>query len=192
MIPNEDKEVLADLMKDAEIYAQANMRQRGEIPPVLLFHGKDGRGMLAPNSLNSDLRKDDFMMVARLTCLAHNAVASVMVAEAWMVKAKEGRGVDVSRPPSQNREKEEVVTILGETRHSQAQKFLPILRTEQGKFMGFGECGEIKADKVEGRFTQFIPPIVPDEQIQKVAMEALTHATISRDRENKRGWERGR
>jgi hypothetical protein len=47
---------------------------------------------------------------------------------------------------------------MGESRGDQKQKFLPIIRSDNRKFFGFGESNVPVMDKMEGRFAQILPP----------------------------------
>ena len=173
---DESQEAVKKLMEDAEMMAHYSIRQRGSVSPTLLIHGVDGNVSLSPTSMADERAKDRFVQQARLVCLAQGAEAAVFMSEAWMRMPKKlGEAFDVNIPPSQAADRVETVIIMGETRNSHSQKILPILRTEQGKFMGFGEMPEIlkAADSVKGRFAQFIPPKVPDEETRKLAKQAI-------------------
>jgi len=171
------------------------MRKSGEVSPTLLVQGPEERGTLHPRSLSCEQDKDDFLKVGRLACLAHGAVASVLLTEAWMVQPKDGKRLDLSIPPSRSPDRQEIVSIMGETRQGHTQKVLPILRSETGEFLGFGEAQEIKADNVQGRFANFLPPAIPDQETRELAKEALMYAVAFRarreDEEKYQGWSRG-
>ena len=49
---------------------------------------------------------------------------------------------------------------MGESHSGQKQKFLPIIRSGNGKFFGFGESDIPTLEKMEGRFAQILPPKV--------------------------------
>jgi hypothetical protein len=191
---DESQDAVKKLMDDAEMMAHYSIRQRGSITPTLLIHGVDGNVSLTPTSMGNDDGKDRFVQQARLVCLAHGADAAVFMSEAWMRMPKKlGEAFDASIPPSQAADKVETVIIMGETRTGHCQKILPILRTEQGKFMGFGEMPEIikAADSVKGRFAQFIPPKVPDEETREMAKQAIKFMGMV-DGEEKRERGQGR
>ena len=57
---------------------------------------------------------------------------------------------------------------MGEDRARQQQRFLPIIRNEAVKFVGFGEFEMPQIDQVVGRFAQFLAPAnLPSEQCAK-------------------------
>ena len=62
---------------------------------------------------------------------------------------------------------------MGESRDGQKQKFLPIIRSDNGKFFGFGESSLPSMDKMEGRFAQILPPKLADAQMRLLAKTML-------------------
>ena len=64
--------------------------------------------------------------------------------------------------------------LMGEShRDGQKQKFLPIIRSDNGKFFGFGESDAPSMDKMEGRFAQILSPKPPTKENR-----ALAHAVL--------------
>jgi hypothetical protein len=106
-------------------------------------------------------------------CLAHAATATVMTLEAWMKTATPGEKMDMTEPPSEAFDRREVVVLMGESRDGQKQKLLPIIRSGNGKFFGFGESDVPVMDKMEGRFAQILPPKVPDNEMRLLAQAML-------------------
>ena len=175
--------------------AHHSIRQTGAVPPTLLIHGIDGNVVLAPQSMDDEKSKDRFVLQARLACLAHGADATVFLSEAWMrMPAKAGQSLDLSIPPSEAPDRVEAIIIMGETRNGHYQKVLPMLRSEQGKFIGFGEMPEVirEADQVKGRFAQFVPPYVPTDEVRKEAKAALAILGMVPIEEKKRERGHGR
>ncbi len=166
-------QTLDDLLAQAEHYAEFCMRNSGKMAPTLFLIGADGPLMFVPASLADVNEKDDFATTARLMCIAHAATASVMTMEAWMKSATPGEKLDMTEPPSEAFDRQEVVVLLGESRDAQKQKFLPIIRSDNGNFFGFGESNVPGMDKMEGRFAQIIPPKVPNDEIRLLAQAML-------------------
>jgi hypothetical protein len=192
---NSDRDAVQKLMEEAEMMAHYSIRQTGAVSPTLLIHGVDGKVVLAPQSMENEAIKDHFVLKARLACLAHGADATVFLSEAWMrMPSKTGQSLDLSIPPSEAPDRVEAVIIMGETRNGHYQKVLPMLRSEQGKFIGFGEMPEIirEADQVKGRFAQFVPPDVPTEEVRKEAKAALAILGMVPADEKKRERGQGR
>jgi len=81
--------------------------------------------------------------------------------------------MDMTEPPSEAFDRQEVVVLLGESRDGQKQKFLPIIRSGNGKFFGFGESDVPVMDKMQGRFAQIIPPKVPNAEMRLLAQAVL-------------------
>jgi hypothetical protein len=149
---------LDDLLAQAEHYANFCMRNSGKMAPTLFMIGADGPMMFVPASLADESEKDAFATTARLMCIAHAATVAVMALEAWMKTATPGEQMDMTEPPSEAFDRQEVIVLMGESRGDQKQKFLPIIRSDNRKFFGFGESNVPVMDKMEGRFAQILPP----------------------------------
>jgi len=104
---------------------------------------------------------------------AHAATAIVMALEAWMKTATPGEKFDMTEPPSEAFDRQEVIVLMGESQGGQKQKFLPIIRSGNKKFFGFGDSNMPSLDKIEGRFAQILPPKVADDQMRLLAKTML-------------------
>ena len=166
-------ETLDDLMAQAEHYAGFCMRNSGRMPPTLFLIGPDGPLMFLPESVADASAKDDFATNARLMCIAYAATAVVMALEAWMKTATPGEKFDATEPPSEAFDRQEVIVLMGESVGGRQQKFLPIIRSDNEKFFGFGEPNNPGFDKMEGRFAQLLPSKVADAQTRLVAQAML-------------------
>lgn len=166
-------ETLDDLLAQAGHYAGFCMRNSGKMAPTLFLIGADGPLMFVPGSLTDEGEKDAFATTARLVCIAHAATACVMVLEAWMKTATPGEKLDMTEPPSEAFDRQEVIVLMGESRDGQKQKFLPIIRHGNGKFFNLGETTVPGMDKMEGRFAQILPPNNPDAQTRELAKVML-------------------
>jgi hypothetical protein len=173
-------ENLDNLLAQAEHYANHSMRNIGRLPPTLFLIGSKGPVMFMPESLVDEGEKDDFATTARLMCIAHAATACVLALEAWVKFAKPGEKFDATEPPSEAFDRQEVIVLMGESRTGQKQKFLPIIRSDNGNFFGFGESDVPSMDEMKGRFTQILPTKVPDEGIQQVAKIMLKVKGVGR------------
>jgi hypothetical protein len=105
--------------------------------------------------------------------VAHAATACVLTLESWMKTATPGEKLDMTEPPSEAFDRREVVVLMGESRDGQKQKFLPIIRSGNGKFFGFGEPEVPAMDEMKGRFAQILPPKVADAELREVAKAML-------------------
>ena len=164
---------LDDLMAQAGHYAEFCMRNSGKMTPTLFLIGADGPLMFVPTSLADDGEKDAFATTARLMCIAHAATVCVMAMEAWMKTAKPGEKIDMTEPPSESFDRQEVVVLMGEERTGQKQKFLPIIRSSNGKFFGFNESDMPQLDSMEGRFAGILPPNVATDEHRTLAKAML-------------------
>ena len=164
---------LDDLLAQAEHYANYCMRNTGRVTPALFLVGPDGPLMFVPESLADEHAKDDFAAKARLLCIAHAASACMMTMEAWAKFAKPGEKFDMTEAPSEAFDRREFVILMGESCDGLKQKFLPIMRSGNGKFFGFGESEVPSGDEMKGRFAQILPPKVPDDGLRQVAKAML-------------------
>jgi len=164
---------LADLMAQAGHYAEFCMRRSGTVSPTLFLIGTDGPMMFQPPTLANEQDKDDFANAARLVCIAHNASACVMTLEAWLKTAQPGEELDLTEPPSEAMDRQEVIVLMGEDRSGQRQQFLSIIRSDNGKFFGFNEAAIPTPDTMTGRFAQILPPQPPNPEIQTLAQVML-------------------
>jgi hypothetical protein len=166
-------ENLDDLLGQAEHYANHSIRNIGHLPPTLFLIGSKGPVMFMPESLADESDKNDFATTARLICISHAATACVMALEAWIKIAKPGEKFDETEPPSEAFDRQEVVVLLGDSHTGHKQKFLPIIRSDNGNFFGFGEENVPSMDEMTGRFAQLLPTKPPDEGIREVAKAML-------------------
>ena len=129
--------------------------------------------MFMPESLADNSAKDDFANMARLTCIAHAATACVMALEVWMKMAKPDEELDLTERPSEAFDRQEVVVLMGESHAGQKQKFLPIIRSDNGNFFGFGESEIPGVDKMQGRYAQLLPTKIADAGLREIAKALL-------------------
>jgi hypothetical protein len=178
--PPNQLETLDDLLAQAEHYAGFCMRNSGKMSPTLFLIGADGPLMFVPASLADENEKDDFATNSRLVCIAHAATAVVMALEAWMKTATPGEKFDMTEPPSEAFDRQEVIVLMGESHTGQKQKFLPIIRSGNGKFFGFGEPEVPEMDEMNGRFAQLLPTKIPDAELREVAKVMLKVKGVGR------------
>jgi hypothetical protein len=171
--PPRQLESLDDLLAQAAHYAEFCMRNSGKMSPTLFLIGVDGPLMFVPASLADANEKDAFATTARLVCIAHGATVIVMALEAWMKTATPGEKLDTTEPPSEAFDRQEVIVLMGESHGGQKQKFLPIIRSGNGKFFGFGDSNMPSLDKIQGRFAQILPPKLADAQMRLLAKTML-------------------
>jgi hypothetical protein len=162
-----------DLLAQAAHYAEFCMRNSGKMAPTLFLIGADGPLMFVPASLVDDDEKDAFANTARLVCIAHAATVTVMALGAWMKTATPGEKMDMTEPPSEAFDRQEVIVLMGESHSGRKQKFLPIIRSGNGKFFNLGETTIPDMDKMEGRFAQILPPNVATVEHRALAQAML-------------------
>lgn len=175
MSPNENPKTLDDLLANARHYAEFCMRNSGRMSPTLFLLGSNGRQvMFLPEKLADEQAKDDFAAQSKLMALACGATITVMALEAWMKTAKPGEDLDPTEMPSEAFDRQECVVLMGESNaEGQKQQMLPIIRSDNHKFFGFGESAFSKLDKLAGRFSHLLPIRVPDEGMRTLALARL-------------------
>ena len=112
--------------------------------------------MYCPRSLRDESEKDEFANLARLLCVAHDASAVVIALESWMKLARPGEILDLTEPPSQAIDRQEVITLMGESRAGQKQKILRIVRSGNHKFFNLVDVTP-ESDSFGGRFARILP-----------------------------------
>lgn len=173
MRPPSQLKTLDDLLAQAGHYAEFCMRNSGRMPPALFLLGASGPLMFIPEHFGGETEKDAFAETARLMCIAHAATACVMALEVWAKFATPGEKLDLTEPPSESFDRREFVTLMGEDRAGQKQRFLPIIRSGNGKFFGFNDDETPAMDSLTGRFAQILPPQAPDEPARFLAQTML-------------------
>jgi hypothetical protein len=175
MQPPKNPQTLDDLLARAEHFAEYSMRNSGSLPPTLFLIGADGKPiMFIPENMADEKAKDDFATMSKLMAVACGATVAVMALEAWVKTAKPGENFDATELPSEAFDRQECVVLMGESiSQGKKQKLLPIIRSGNGKFFGFGEHSISKLEKMEGRFAQLLPPKVPDETMRALAVAML-------------------
>jgi hypothetical protein len=86
----------------------------------------------------------------------------------------------MTEPPSEAFDRQEVIVLMGESHTGQKQKFLPIIRSGNGKFFGFGEPEVPEMDEMNGRFAQLLPTKIPDAELREVAKVMLKVKGVGR------------
>jgi len=174
MSHNPNPKTLADLMANALHYAEYCMRGTGNLPPTLFLVGRDGKQvMFMPQNLADVDAKDSFAQMSKLMAVATGATIAVLVMEAWIKTGKVGEKLDTTEPPSEAFDRQEVVVLMGEDRTGQKQKFLPIIRSGNGKFFGFNKSDMPQLDSMEGRFAGILPPNVATDEHRTLAKAML-------------------
>jgi hypothetical protein len=174
-------ESLENLIQQAEHYAVWMMAGvSGMVPPTLMALTPEGFVMHVPSRNSTEQDKDRLAKVMRLIAAAYKATAVVTILESWIVVPKRrGQEVDLSVPPSQSPDREEVVVIAGECREGATTRFLFIQRDGLGKFAGFGTSLLPQDGKLEGRFAGLIPPKEPTNEMAATAKNLLQAMGVS-------------
>lgn len=172
MNPPQKLETLDDLLAQAEHYAWFCMKNSGHMSPTLFLIGEKGPLMFCPQSLQNIEEKNAFATAARLLCIAQDASAVVIAMEAWMKFATPDEKLDTYEPPSEAIDRQEVITLMGESRSGQNQKILNIVRSDNHKFFGLVDATP-KLDNFAGRFAEILPPNQPSAENRELAQVLL-------------------
>jgi hypothetical protein len=172
---------LENLLQQAEHYSEYMMTgSSGSVPPTLMALTAEGFIMHIPQRFNSPDDKELFAKTIRLMAVAYKASAVAMISESWIVtKKSRDRELDLSVAPSESPDREEVVSIMGESREGCGQRFLFIQRDSLGKFTGFGTSLLPQIQTLEGRFAGLLPPREPSDEIAMAARNLLQSMGIA-------------
>jgi hypothetical protein len=180
-VPPHQPAPLDKLLALAQGYAEFAMRNIGRVPPALLADSPNGVIQFVPDSLKDVRAKDHFANTARLSCVAYEVTAAVLVLEAWMKKAKPGETLDMTEAPSEAFDRQEVVVLTGETAQQSKQMLLPIIHTDAGGFFGFGEPDGPQLHDFQGRFAQLLPPKQPTAEAKELPLGVLAAMGITEE-----------
>lgn len=154
------------------------MRKFGNVPPMLIAATPKGFLNYVPEHLEDEKAKDKFINTSRFIITGYQATAAVMILESWMTVG----GTDGSRPdspPSESFEREEVVILAAESFEGHRTEILPIVRSDSGKFFGFGDAR--KMDKMQGRFAELLPPKPVEPAMSMMARQSLAVMGITEE-----------
>ena len=172
--PNQLK-TLENLLQQAEHYSEYMMTGKSaSVPPTLMALTPEGFILHIPSKFETDDHKELFSKTIRLMAVGYRASAVAMISESWIVTQKRrGQPPDLSVPPSQSPDREEVVAIMAESREGHAQRFLFIQRDSFGKFTGFGTSLLPQIQEVQGRFAGLLSPKEPTDEMALAARNLL-------------------
>jgi hypothetical protein len=179
--PPDKYETLDDLFAQAKHYAEWSLREKGSVWPALFILSLDDRPAFFAwsHDFGDEQSKDAFRDLCRCFCMAHAATAAVLALETWVschnVKPGAKRELPKGAPmPSEDPDRREVITLLGETTGHQAQmQIVPIVRSDNRKFFGLGPADKMDGYMADGRFTPLLTPKLPDVHMRELAKLAL-------------------
>ena len=173
MAENEDKagDMLGVLMQEAESFCERMMRGPGRLPLVLFLHGVNGIRPLTGVSMSfvDEGQKTFFVRRARLMCIQDAADTVVLGTQATMPRAGGEGGGEGDPQLSKLLGCREVVVLLGETRETTVEKILPVVRSDNGEFFGFGEAPELRKERDKASPLMFLSQEIPDEVEREMA-----------------------
>jgi len=130
---------IANFNEGCKKFAANYMKDNGEMPMVVIFLAQNEKNeyvtMIAPQlgELYSREDKPVFVHAVKQAIKIVKPIAIAMVTEAWVVKKKKEDGpVDLSVPPSEQPDREEVVLIQTETYKNAYITMYDIIRTTSG------------------------------------------------------------
>jgi hypothetical protein len=175
---------LENLLQQAEHYSEYMMTgSAASVPATLMALTPEGFIMHIPNGFKNETDKEQFAKTIRLMAVGYKASAVAMISESWIVtKKSRDRELDLSVPPSQSPDREEVVAIMAESREGRAQRFLFIQRDSAGRFTGFGTSLLPQIQEIEGRFAGLLPPNEPTDEMAMAARNLLQAMGVAIER----------
>ena len=179
--PPKQLKTLENLLQQAEHYSEYMMTgASASVPPTLMALTPEGFILHIPSNFRSEQDKELFSKTIRLMAVGYKASAVAMISESWIVTQKRrGQPPDLSVPPSQSPDREEVVAIMAESREGSAQRFLFIQRDSFGKFTGFGTSLLPQIQEVQGRYAGLMPPSEPSDEMAFAAKNLLQAMGVS-------------
>ena len=144
------------MIAEAARYAHFNMKRDGFIAPMMMAATDDGILMFTPKDMNDEDGKDTFANTVRMIAGTYGASALVLILESWMTRASQEGNLDMT-PPSESYEREEVVTLIGQSKDGNCTQMYPIVRLDNGRFWNLGDPFDLGADSFSGRFAGLLP-----------------------------------
>jgi len=80
----------------------------------------------------------------------------VLILKSWINRASQESNPDMT-PPSESYEREEVVTLIGQSKDGNFTRMYPIVRQDNGTFWDLGDPIDLGADSFSGRFAGLLP-----------------------------------
>jgi hypothetical protein len=185
-ISNRNQTALAQLMEKAEAYARGAMARFGEIPPTLLMSGPSGESGFCRNNLLTDAKKKEFLTTGRMMCVSQGAQAVVYCASGWAETHVRAAAVQATSGPAQ----EEALFLVGESKEITVKRILPVQRSDDEEFLGFGKAREANDARVSPQVGVFLSQHAPDESMRREAGRYLAEMKVVRAKTN-RGQEIG-
>lgn len=164
---------LDDLMQEAMRYAMHWMKKSGSLAPSMMARLEQGTVLFLPSGMKDERGKDDFANTVRLICASHAATAVVLMVECWVTLAKPGEKLDISTPPSQSYDRQEMLVLIGQGPEGNVTRMLPIVRSDNGRFWNLGDPQEMAAETFEGRFAGLLPPKPVDDKTRLMGRHLL-------------------
>jgi len=183
-----DESPLAEIMEKAENYVRVTMSRFGEVPPTLIMVGRHGISGFSRDDLSDEAKKQEFVTTSRMICIAEKVQAAVFCSGGFMRAHKKGEVVALA--PDDSLGRDEVVLLVGEEADWNVQRILPVQRSDEDEFLGFGKEREIKGGKVAGEFGHFLAQQAPDEAMRLEAeryLEAKNLRAVNSSREREQG-----
>lgn len=107
--------------------------------------------------------KYQFTALLRILAVARNITAGVIVTHTWLKFSEPDELIDLDVPTSPAPGREEFVLLTGECRGGGTRKLLPVLRSVEGHFYGFGP--PIVAGAIHGWPPDLLPEYQPDDAV---------------------------
>jgi hypothetical protein len=155
-------------------FASTALIRHGELAPMFVVRGRDGS--VVPILAAGE--RETAYTLARIVCVAHDAIAISMIAEAWT--ATEQRDQPTFVPVNKREDRKEVVSVamvMSEPKRCQFTSLREIVRDWNGRITGVGP--ELLPGDAEGEGPLFdlLPTHRPGKLEREVAQELINQAT---------------
>jgi hypothetical protein len=154
--------VSEQLLAKCKNHAERLLQQHGYVTPAIFGHALNEEFMLVLAQLEEVRMVNEFATLARVACIANNAIGAALVAHIRI-------GKSLDDDPDQKAAakclaRKDYVLVHIETEYGTvSQKLHRVVHTAVGSFLGKEESEAPFLDAFQGRFTKFMAPGTPSQ-----------------------------
>jgi len=184
--PNSEETTLKEMMQLAEEQARLLMQAFGGVMGHFMCKGTHGSGEFRFKNPMDDETKRLVKDRCYFNILGVNATAAVVFYEG-IVRTNRGRN-GIERPEAMELlDGQEVIVINGESGTERLTRALPILRSDDGRFSGFGKSWERSKPKELGSEPKYVAGIELSEWERSAALDQAGNLQVVAEmKENKK------
>jgi hypothetical protein len=176
---------LEALIGEARTHVECVMRTKGRMPATLFLKGLGELKTYVAPAEDTLAEKKRFIEIMRLVVKTQGATALVLAVETWVRPPRPGEKLlGLNKEPSQGPNGQEQVALLGECYREIRQHLLPVMRADDGRFLGLGEGLVMREDSfaIAGGFPGLLPEVIPNAREHWEALATLKEKISERVR----------